>query len=93
MDQVAKDFDLTETAVLERVTQAGRDTETRSDGGLTSTERQELTELRRGTAGCARTGEILKRAAAFFASRRPGEHLPIIETEKETGLASALAAC
>ena len=48
MGQVAKDFDLTETAVLERVKQAGRDTETRSDGGLTSTERQELTELRRG---------------------------------------------
>ena len=45
--QVAKDFDLTETAVREWVKQAERDTGTRSDGGLTSTERQELAQLRR----------------------------------------------
>jgi transposase len=40
--QVAKDFDLTETAVREWVRQAGRDAGTRQDGGLTSTERLEL---------------------------------------------------
>ena len=45
--QVARDFDLTETAVRERVKQAERDTGTRSDGGLTSTEHQELAQVRR----------------------------------------------
>jgi hypothetical protein len=39
------DFDLTKTAVREWVTQSERDTGARSDGGLTSTERQELSEL------------------------------------------------
>src|SRR5438046_9330571 len=43
--QVAKDFDLTETAVREWARQAERDAGTREDGGLTSTERQELAEL------------------------------------------------
>jgi transposase len=37
--QVAKDFDLTETAVRELVKQAERDSGDREDGGLTSTER------------------------------------------------------
>jgi len=45
--QVARDFDLTETAVREWVRQAGRDAGTRPDGGLTSAERQELVQLRR----------------------------------------------
>jgi hypothetical protein len=36
--QVARDFDLTETAVRERVRQAERDAGTRHDGGLTSFE-------------------------------------------------------
>ena len=45
--QVAKDFDLTETAVRECIKQAERDTGTRQDGGLTSIERQELAQLRR----------------------------------------------
>ncbi len=40
--QVAKDFDLTETAVREWVRQAERDAGTRQDGGLASSERQEL---------------------------------------------------
>ena len=45
--QVAKDFDLTETAVREWVRQAERDDGSRVDGGLTSDERVELNELRR----------------------------------------------
>jgi transposase len=45
--QVAKDFDLTETAVREWARQAERDAGTREDGGLTSAERRELAELRR----------------------------------------------
>ena len=66
--QVAKDFDLTETAVREWVKQAERDTGTRSDGGLTSTERQELAQLRRENRRLREDVEIFKRATAFFAS-------------------------
>src|SRR5690348_14402486 len=44
--QVARDFDLTETAVREWVKQAGLDAKARADGGLTSAERKELVELR-----------------------------------------------
>jgi transposase len=65
--QVAKDFDLTETAVREWVKQAGRDTGTRTDGGLTSIERQELAQLRRENRRLREDVEILKRATAFFA--------------------------
>jgi transposase len=45
--RVARDFDLTETAVREWVRQAERDAGTRGDGGLTTAERQELLALRR----------------------------------------------
>ena len=64
--QVAKDFDLTETAVREWVKQAGCDAGTRQDGGLTSAERQELAELRRENRRLREDVEILKRATAFF---------------------------
>ena len=65
--QVAKDFDLTETAVREWVRQAERDAGTRQDGGLTTAERAELTELRRECRRLREDVEILKRATAFFA--------------------------
>jgi transposase len=65
--QVAKDFDLTETAVREWVKQAERGTGARSDGGLTTAERQELAELRRDNRRLREDVEILKRATAFFA--------------------------
>ena len=65
--QVAKDFDLTETAVREWVRQAERDAGTRGDGGLTSSERQELARLRRENRQLREDVEILKRATAFFA--------------------------
>ena len=65
--QVARDFDLTETAVREWVKQAERDAGSRQDGGLTSTERQELSELRRENRRPREDVEILKRATAFFA--------------------------
>jgi transposase len=64
--QVAKDFDLTETAVREWVKQAERDAGT-GDGGLTSDERQELSELRRENRRLREDVDILKRATAFFA--------------------------
>ena len=65
--QVAKDFDLTETAVREWVKQAERDAGTRQDGGLTSTERQEMAQLRAENRRLREDVEILKRATAFFA--------------------------
>jgi transposase len=64
--QVARDFDLTETAVREWVRQAKRDADTHGDGGLTSAERQELSALRRENRQLRQDVEILKRATAFF---------------------------
>ena len=65
--QVARDFDLTETAVREWVRQAERDAGTHGDGGLTSQERQELAVLGRENRRLGEDVEILKRATAFFA--------------------------
>jgi transposase len=64
--QVARDFDLTETAVREWVKQAERDAGT-GDGGLTTAERDELAALRRENRRLKEDVEILKRATAFFA--------------------------
>ena len=64
--QVARDFDLTETAVRAWVRQAERDAGSRGDGGLTSSERQELAALRRENRRLRGDVEILKRATAFF---------------------------
>lgn len=63
--QVAKDFDLTETAVRAWVRQAEVDAGGRD--GLTSEERSELGELRRANRRLRDDVEILKRATAFFA--------------------------
>ena len=65
--QVARDFDLTETAVREWVKQAERDAGTRVDGGLTGSEREELARLRQDNRRLQEDVEILKRATAFFA--------------------------
>ncbi|WP_212990877.1 transposase [Actinoplanes auranticolor] len=64
--QVAKDFDLTETAVRQWVRQAELDAGTRSDG-LTSDERTELARLRSENRRLQQDVDILKRATAFFA--------------------------
>ena len=64
--QVARDFDLTETAVREWVKQADLDAGTRSDG-LTTEERSELAALRRENRRLREDVEVLKRATAFFA--------------------------
>jgi len=63
--RVAKDFDLTETAVREWVKQAEIDDGRRP--GLTSVERDELAQLRRDNRRLREDVEILKRATAFFA--------------------------
>jgi len=65
--QVARDFDLTETAVREWVKQAERDAGTRHDGGLSTDERAELAQLRRENRRLREDVEILRRATAFFA--------------------------
>ena len=80
-DQVARDFDLTETAVREWVRQAERDAGTRSDGGLTSTEQQELTRLRRENR---RLREDVDPQAGhgFLRSGDPVSVYPFIEAEK-----------
>ena len=54
------------SAVREWLKQAGRDAGNRHDGGLTSTERQELTELRRENRRLREDVEILERPTAFF---------------------------
>jgi len=69
--QVSRDFDLTETAVRAWVQQAEVDGGERE--GLTSKEREELTFLRRENRSLKEDVEVLKRATAFFASRRLGE--------------------
>jgi transposase len=63
--QVARDFDLTETAVRTWVRQAEIDAGGRE--GLTSEEREELSRLRRENRRLAADVDLLKRATAFFA--------------------------
>lgn len=62
---VARDLDLTETAVRDWVRQADIDGGRRE--GLTTEERQELSRLRRENRQLQQDVEILKRATAFFA--------------------------
>jgi transposase len=63
--QVARDFDLTETAVREWVKQAAVDVGERD--GLTTEERRELSRLRRENKRLQADVDLLKRATAFFA--------------------------
>ncbi len=63
--QVARDFDLTETAVRAWVRQAEVDAGERD--GLSTEERNELAELRRENRQLREDVAILKRATAFFA--------------------------
>ena len=76
LGQVARDLDLTETAVEEWVKQAERDAGTRHDGGLTSAERQEPAELRRENR---RLREDVGSSSGrrLSSPRRPGELLPV----------------
>jgi transposase len=62
---VARDLDLTETAVRDWVKQADIDAGTR--GGLTSDERVELAQLRKEVRVLREERDILRRATAFFA--------------------------
>ncbi|MFD9270779.1 transposase [Streptomyces goshikiensis] len=64
--QIARDFELTETAVRSWVRQAEVDDGERN--GLTSSEREELAALRRENRRLREDVDILKRATAFFAT-------------------------
>jgi transposase len=65
---VARDLDLTETALREWVkrTQADR---TKGRTGLTTAERDELVRLRRALRIAKEERDILKKATAFFAKQ------------------------
>jgi transposase len=63
---VAREMELTETAVRAWVKQADLDEGVRSDG-LTTSEREELAALRRENRTLREERDILKRATAFFA--------------------------
>src|SRR3982751_6238850 len=63
---VARDLDLTETALRDWVKRAQAD-RTKGRTGLTTAERDELTRLRKENRQLRLEREILKNAAAFFA--------------------------
>jgi transposase-like protein len=65
--QIARELDLTETAVRDWVARADVDASPRPDGPLTTDERDELRRLRREVKRLEMEREILKKATAFFA--------------------------
>jgi transposase len=66
---VARDLDLTESAVREWVKRAQAD-RTQGRTGLTTAEREELARLRKEVRELRTDREILKKAAAFFAKHQ-----------------------
>src|ERR1700730_7068722 len=66
---VARDLDLTETALRDWVKRARAD-RTNGRTGLSTGERQDLARLRKQNRIVREEREILKKAAAFFANER-----------------------
>ena len=66
---VARDLDLTETALRDWVQRARAD-RTHGRTGLTTIEREELARLRKENRELRAEREILKKAAAFFAKHQ-----------------------
>lgn len=64
---VARDLDLTETAVRRWVEQAEIDSGKGPAGALTTVEREEFAQLRKRVKTLEMEREILKKATAFFA--------------------------
>lgn len=64
---VAKDLDLTLSALTQWVERARADRGTSKRGTLTNDEREELSRLRKENRELRMDREILKKAAAFFA--------------------------
>jgi transposase len=67
---VARELDLTETALRRWVDQAEVDAGRGRDGALTSDERAELAQLRREVRTLRMERDILKKATAFFAKEQ-----------------------
>ena len=67
--QVARDLDLTESALRTWVERARAD-RTQGKTGLTTAEREELARLRKENRELRMEREILKKAAAFFAKHQ-----------------------
>ena len=65
--EIARDLDLSESAVRNWLTRAEIDAGRGGQGELTTAERQELQRLRRENKQLQMEREILKKAAAFFA--------------------------
>ena len=65
--QIARDLDLTESALRRWVEQAAIEVGQGSPGALTRAEREELVQLRRENKQLRMEREILKKATAFFA--------------------------
>jgi len=65
VSEIAKELDLTPSAVQRWVTEAGANAA--QGPGLTTTEREELAYLRRENRILREERDILKRATAFFA--------------------------
>jgi len=65
--KVAKDLDLTESALRNWLKQADIDEGGSPQGGLTTEEREELKKLRRENRILEQERDFLKKAAAFFA--------------------------
>jgi transposase len=68
--QVARELDLTETAVRQWVKQAQVDRGKGPPGALTTAEKEELAQLRKEVRELRDDREILKKAAAFFAKHQ-----------------------
>jgi transposase len=64
---IAREMDLTETALRRWVQQAEVDRKAEPSGALTTGEREELTRLRRDVKRLRMERDILKKATAFFA--------------------------
>jgi transposase len=67
---VARELDLTETALRRWVAQAEVDVERERAGALRTDERAELMQLRREVRTLRMEREILKKATAFFAKEQ-----------------------
>jgi transposase-like protein len=65
--EIARDLELTESALRSWVAQAEVDAGQGPAGSLTTSEREELMRLRRENKVLQQEREILKKAAAFFA--------------------------
>ncbi len=68
--QVARDLDLTESALRNWVQQADIDEGHGAEGALTTEEKEELRRLRREVRTLRMERDFLKKAAAFFAQEQ-----------------------